>query len=604
MKLTILFLALLFLSPLTFAQNDAQNLAMARAYYENGECEKAMSIYEKLLKNQRFTFQIHPNYYACLLQLEQFEEAEKYLEKNIRRYKIQPTFHIDYVLLLRRLKREGEADKHLQKYLREIRDMDGQVRATGSQLVREGLYSYAEELYLYARQNSRHHFVYSLANLYSQSGETEKMIDEYLKLLELEPHRIQYVKQVLQAQIRDERDWKYLEPLLFERIRKSPDNMEYTEMLIWYYLQQKDFFKAFIQARAIDKRLQLGGLRIDDIGQLAFENEDYKQAEKIYAYLAKNYSDSPQVPYYRLQRMRAKEEVVRNSFPVEKTEIQSLVGEYQAYIKQYGITPMTASSAQRMARLKAFYLHEKDTAIQILETLVNTPGLSMPFIASAKLDLGDIYLLKGEWWEATLIYSQVEKARKDTPQAYDAKLRNARLHYYNGNFELAKAHLDILKLATSREIANDAMDISVLIQDNTGLDSTELAMQTYAGIKLLVYQQQFEQALEEYDAMLEDFEGHSLTDEILWEQAQLYFQLGDYDKTLSKLEGILADHKEGIFGDDANFMLGELYEEKKQDKEKAMEIYKNHLLDFPGSIYTAEARKRFRQLREGVGAGS
>lgn len=604
MKLTFFFFAFFVTSSFAFAQNDAQKLAMARAYYENGECEKAMSIYEKLIKNQRFIFQVHPNYYGCLLQTEQFEEAEKYLEKNIRRYKIQPTFHIDYVLLLRRLKREDEADKHLRKYLREIRDMDGQVRATGSQLVRQGLYTYAEELYLYARENGNHHFVYSLANLYAQSGETEKMIDEYLKLLELEPHRIQYVKQVLQSQIRDERDWKYLEPLLFERIRKSPDNMEYTEMLIWYYLQQKDFFKAFIQARAIDKRLQLGGLRIDEIGQLAFENGDYKQAEKIYAYLVENYADRPEVPYYQLQKMRAKEEVVRNTFPVEKSEIQELISEYQAYLTRYGITPMTAASAQRMARLKAFYLEERDTATQILETLVNTPGLSMPFIASAKLDLGDIYLLKGEWWEATLIYSQVEKARKDTPQAYDAKLRNARLHYYNGNFELAKAHLDILKLATSREIANDAMDLSVLIQANTGLDSTELAMQTYASVELLVYQQQFQEAIEEYEAMLEDFEDHSLTDEILWAQAQLYFQLGDYEKTIAKLERLLGDHKEDILGDDANFMLGNLYEEKKKDKEKAMEIYKNHLLDFPGSIYTAEARKRFRQLREGAAAGS
>jgi hypothetical protein len=34
------------------------------------------------------------------------------------------------------------------------------------------------------------------------------------------------------------------------------------------------------------------------------------------------------------------------------------------------------------------------------------------------------------------------------------------------DFELAQAHLDILKLATSREIANDAMELSLLITDN------------------------------------------------------------------------------------------------------------------------------------------
>jgi hypothetical protein len=142
-------------------------------------------------------------------------------------------------------------------------------------------------------------------------------------------------------------------------------------------------------------------------------------------------------------------------------------------------------------------------------------------VAEAKISLGDIYLLKGEPWEATLLYSQVEKSHKETTTGHEAKLRNAKLNYYKGDFELAQAHLDILKLATSREIANDAMDLSLLITDNTGLDTSTVAMEAYASVELLVFQNKLTGALVELDNMLRKFPGHSLTDEIHFKKANI-----------------------------------------------------------------------------------
>ena len=215
----------------------------------------------------------------------------------------------------------------------------------------------------------------------------------------------------------------------------------------------------------------------------------------------------------------------------------------------------------------------------------------------AKIDLGDIYLLKGEHWESTLLYSQVEKDMVEDPLGHEAKLKNAKLSYYKGDFELAQAHLDVLKLATSREISNDAMELSIMIQDNIGLDSTTDAMVEYAAIDLLLFQNKTAEALAKTDAMMLKFPNHSLTDELYWLKAKILLKIGDYKEAVLALEKIETLYPDDILGDNALFTLGTIYEERLKDAAKAMEVYQKFLLKYPASIYTVEARKRFRLLR-------
>ncbi|MEM6299164.1 MAG: tetratricopeptide repeat protein, partial [Bacteroidota bacterium] len=426
----------------------------------------------------------------------------------------------------------------------------------------------------------------------------EKMIREYVNILAENGAQQNYVQSMLQARITDEKDWATLEKLLYDKVQDNPDRLVYNEMLIWYYLQKKEFYRAFLQARAVDKRKQQGGQRVLSVGTQSLGNEDYKAAIKIFTYLVDNYKENPRV-YFAARNglMTAKEALVKQTYPIDLSAIRSLVQDYKEAIEESGLNNYTAELARNQALLHAFYLNSKDTAIQILEELAKTPQLKQRYVSQAKIDLGDIFLLRGEWWESTLLYSQVEKAERERDLGHEAKLRNAKLSYYRGDFPLAKSHLDVLKLATSRKIANNAMELSLLIQENTGLDTSEVAMQRFAAIDLLVFQQQYPQAMEAYDKMLEDFPDHSLEDEIFWRKAQLYTQLGKPKDAQKELEKIVSTHNEDIFGDDANFTLAKLYEEEFNEPEKAMELYLKQLTDYPDSIYNAEARKRLRRLR-------
>ena len=235
--------------------------------------------------------------------------------------------------------------------------------------------------------------------------------------------------------------------------------------------------------------------------------------------------------------------------------------------------------------------------------MINNPRATLYLKSKAKLDLGDIYLLKGEAWESTLLYSQVEKTQKENPVGYEAKLKNAKLSYYKGNFRLAQEHLDILKEATTREIANDAMDLSMRIKENIAFDSVGEALKQYALVELLLYQNKIDSALQRINQLKQGisdsvaFSNQTILDDVYWLEANIRMKRGEFQESIALLQKIQDEYADDVLSDDAFFLQGEIYERQLKDKDKAMEIYREFLTKYPGSVYAAEARKRFRTLR-------
>ena len=252
---------------------------------------------------------------------------------------------------------------------------------------------------------------------------------------------------------------------------------------------------------------------------------------------------------------------------------------------------------RELALLEAYYIHDMTAAISILNEAINLPNLPRKVKNEIKLDLGDFYVLDGDVWEATLIYAQVDKEEKDSPLGEDARYRNARLSYYKGEFEWAQAQLGILKGATTELIANNALELSVFIQDNLGLDTTTATMQMFANAELLHLQNKDEAALIKLDSILYRYPGHALSDDVLFKKASIAFENRNYEVAVALLKNLLQSHGDDILADNATFMLGDIYENKFNNPEMAMEYYKKIITDYSGSVLMVEARKRFRILR-------
>lgn len=249
------------------------------------------------------------------------------------------------------------------------------------------------------------------------------------------------------------------------------------------------------------------------------------------------------------------------------------------------------------ANILAFYVYDIQKAADILYDIVDMKGAAKKDIDAVKLELGDILIFGGEMWESALLYMQVEKANKNDIIGAMAKLKNAKLSYYKGDFEWAKSQLDVLRASTSKLVANDAMQLSLLISDNMEDDSTYTSLEYFAKADLLIYQNKFEQAWIYFDSILETNLSHALFDEVLMRKAQIALKQNNFLQADTLLQKIVDFYGSDILADDALFMLGDIYETKLNDTVKAKEYYEKILLDYSASLYVVEARKRYNKLK-------
>ncbi|RTQ48388.1 tetratricopeptide repeat protein [Hymenobacter gummosus] len=576
---------------------DGGPVSLAREYARKGEWLKAEALFEDLPGDVQLGANVLPDYLRTLLELKKYKDAEKLARKAVKRHPAEATFGLELGRVYTAAGDTAAARKQYEKVVAAL--TPEQVQPVAQEFQQRQLPRWAERSYLRGRALSKNEAEYSaqLVQLYTSIGQKEGVLKETLRLAEQDQQQLPFVRNMLQNALQTDADFDTLEKLLITRTQQQPEQAAWSELLLWLYLQRRDFSGALVQARALDRRQRTEGSKVMDLAAIAQRNKDYDTAIEGYQYVAKQYSGGQ---FYQLARQRliaAREEQVRNTFPVDQAKLRALVADYQQLLTETGRTAQSAEVLRNLALLYAFQLDEKDKGMQLLQEVIDLPRADGQLVDEAKVALGDIYLLRAEPWEATLLYSQVEKSRKDSPLGYEAKLRNARLSYYAGDFKLAQSHLDILKLATSREIANDAMQLSLLIGDNTAMDTAGVALKDYAATELLVFQNKLPQAIQALDQLLTKYPGHALTDEAWFLKAQLQRRTGDYNSAVETLARITGNPKYDILSDDALFLMAEIEEQNRQDKVKAQELYTQLLTKHGGSIYAAEARKRVRKLR-------
>ena len=590
------------------AQNEA-DIQLANEYVLKGDKKKAREIFSDLAKSDVNNPFIYNNYLNVLLDLGNYDEAHAYVKKILRKEPDNLQCRLDAGLIYIRAGDLNKADKIFKDVIAENKTSVQRIKVISDYFMPKSLVDYGILALTQSRKvlGNPYLFCLDLAMLYRIQGSRDEMVNEYLSYVTQNAANIQYVKNVMQALLTKPDELESLEKLLYEKVQQYPDVEVYSDLLIWVNLQQKNFSSAFVQARAYDKRYKREGERSMEVARVALDNEDYYNATKIYRYIIREYGATQNYLQAQLGLIHTREARVKKSFPVKKDSVKLLVQDYKGFIKQYPENVNSLEAARSEALLFAYYLDQKDTAISILTSLISKGKTSQYLKSKSKLDLGDIYLLKNEPWESTLLYSQVEKNQKESPLGYEAKLKNAKLSYYRGDFRLAQEHLDILKQATTREIANDALDLSILIKENILIDSMGEALKEYAAIELLLYQNKTDEALQKIQMLKEgrvikdstsiNISNQSILDNVYWLEANIIMKQGEFDKSIALLQKIRDDYPEDILADDAYFLQGDIYENQLRNKVKAMEVYRDFLTVYPGSVHAAEARKRFRLLR-------
>jgi len=423
------------------------------------------------------------------------------------------------------------------------------------------------------------------------------MIANYITYAGRNPVRVQVVKNEFQRILKQEEFNELIQQKLYRKIQSDPDEVIYPELLTWLFVQNKDFDSAYIQVKALDKRLNEKGARVYDLAQTAAIENQYDAAINAFNYVIDLGKENNLYLLSRVGLIGVKKKKLTAGYDFSQEELLGLEGDYIELLNEFGRIPTTVNPMRDLSHLYAFYLHDLEKASGILEEVVEMPGVSAKDKALCKLDLGDYYVLDDEVWDATLYYSQVDKDFKEDFLGELARFKNAKLSYYNGDFDWAQTQLSILKASTSELISNDALDLSIFIIDNLGLDTTAVTMQKFAQADLYIFQNKFDDAFMLLDSLDATYPGHTLTDDILYRRAEIEIKRKDYTKAGEYYQQIIDEFPTDILADNSMFFLGELNENYFDNKEAAMQFYRTLMIEYPGSLYTVEARKRFRKLR-------
>lgn len=586
---------------LAFAQQQ-QDVQLAEQYFSNGEYDKAVVLYEKLQSKNPGNSQFYQNYFKCLTELKQFDEAEKMIRKQIKKFPDDLSYYVDLGNTYHLQENEKQATAQYDEAIKLIAPNMPQINKLANRFISNGLIDYGIETYQQARKifNAQNSDLYlnELAGLYRRNGNVSATIKTYIDILQSDPAQKEQVQTDLQPLIEDAQYSKELQSELYRRIQKNPEVEQLNDMLVWYYIQKKDFTSAFQQVKALDKRNKEEGQRIYQFAQSAFDEGNYDAAIGAYKYLIseKGKSSFLYLPS-RSNILTAQQTKITIFNNYTNDDLLKLEKDYEDFLIEFGKGPQTLSVIRDFANFEAKYLHNADKAIALLQEAVSIPTPNNKLNASLKLDLGDAQLIKSEVWESLLLYGQVDKAFKDDELGEKARFKNAKLSFYMGDFDWSQTQLDVLKSATSELVANDAISLSVFITDNMGLDTTPEPMKIYARADLLIFQNRNEEAIKTLDSLTNNYPNHSLNDDVLFEKGRIYLSERKYTEAAQLFDKIDESYSFDILGDDAMFQLAELYENYLLDNNKAMELYKEILTKYKGSIYTVEARKRYRALR-------
>ena len=577
----------------------SQDSRLANEYYQSGEYLKAATVYKQLFEKSRGHYSYFSRYIESLLAVDAFDEAEQAIKEQIKTNPRDMNYYVSYGNLYEKKFEPEKADAQFKKAIDNLTADIGQINKLGNAFSILAKHDLAIETYEKGQKliGEKHSFAPNLAALYQKKGNYGKMIYYYLDGIKIYEKNMESLENTL-SRVLPAEGMDTLQIQLYQRIQSEVDEPLYTELLEWTFIHRKQYDKALRQARAMDRKLEENGYRVYNIAGIAANDKAYEVAMDAYQYII-DYKGTNSTFYMeaKLGLLNARRRQITKDLDFSPEALRPLELDYENFLAEFGSNSQSATMMRELAYLKAYYLDNIDGGISLLEEVITFGGLNPTQIAESKIELADLFLIKGDIWEATLLYSQVDKAFPEGTLGENARFKNARLSYFNGDFEWAQAQFDILKTATTRLISNDAIEMSVFITDNVGLDTTDIPVKMYAEAEMLLYQNKHSQALDKLTEIEKTFVDHSLIDDIWYLRAQIFNKQKNFTSAVEAYQLIIENHYEEIRADNALFELAELNERALNDPKKAMTLYEQLFNDFANSTLATEARKRFRLLR-------
>ncbi|WP_034919892.1 tetratricopeptide repeat protein [Gillisia sp. CAL575] len=585
-----LYIALFFIGiQSVFCQSDQ----LAQKYLDQGEYAKALSVYQNLVKEAPG----NSNYFMGLVtsyqQLEDFEMAESLLQERLKNTNNNPSILIELGHNYELQNKQELAKKQYSEALGAINEKANYAYSIARNFEKYSLLDYAEQAYVLGMQlNPEMNFDLPLARIYGEQGKLDEMFAAYLELITKQPEMaINLMREFDRYILEDASNLANIafRKQLLQKIQKTQD-LTYSELLAWLFIQQKDFDKAFIQEKAIYRRSDKDLQRIIQLTVLAKSEGDIETAKELVSFIIAE-TTSPTIIIQANQLL-----LDMKLSTAKASDFTGLKKDFEKLLSEFGRGLETMAIQIDYANFLAFKMNEIDEAKELLNTLSKSP-LNNFQQAAIKMTLADILVLDQKFNQALIYYSQVQTLVKNDEISQNARFKVAKTSYFKGDFDWALSQLNVLKASTTQLIANDAMELSLLIKENSLEDSTQTALKLYAKADLLAFQNKPNEAIGVLNEILINHKGEKIEDEALLKQAELFTLAANWQRAEENYLKILEFYGKDILADNATFLLAELYDNKLENPEKAKQYYEHIIFNFPDSIYFVDARKKYRFLR-------
>lgn len=163
----------------------SQSEALAKNYLDKGDFQKALPIYQELHQKSPHRHDYFVSYIFCLQQLEQLDESEALLLDKVRQAHFNKSLYIELGRNYLLKKDPTQADMHFQQAVETLRENPKTGYSMAAYFEKYNLLDWAVTcLELSMSLDPSLDYSSSLARIYGEQGNFEKMMNAYLDMVE------------------------------------------------------------------------------------------------------------------------------------------------------------------------------------------------------------------------------------------------------------------------------------------------------------------------------------------------------------------------------------------------------------------------------------
>lgn len=608
-KVFIAAAAIIVLNFSALSQIDINNkIMLAQSYEQAGDYEKAAVLFEEIYTLQPNNYQVFESLVRVYIQFKKYESAVALIQSKIKSNPLDINLYGMIGSTYYLMGDENKAYEIWEQGIKTQPDNQMSYRVIANFAIQRRAFDKAIEYLNRGKAVSQNPelFSYDLANIYSLTMQYKEAAEEFCILLEKQPSQLSAIEnRILTYSNKPSALSQTIE--VIEKWKRK-DNPSFDYLLARLYVEAKSFDKAYSLYLKIDEKQNNKGAELYNFAQLVFNEGEYELTAKVYEDIVKKYPQSQFSAGSKLGYAKTLEAILEKEYAarypswkplsqpisIDSIKVINVIKSYEDLTSIYPNSEIAFESYFRIGKLYFTRLNNLIRAKGYFEKILSNASMSR-FAVESSEQLGRIYLIEGNLGSAREKLEWIaSNGRASEENRNFANYNLARLDFYEGNFETAKSQLSKVIAQLKDNIANDAIELSLLLNTASG-DSSDLAK--FGKAEFFCDQRKFKEAAELYSNIADDPNAFILHHICKINQAEAELAMDNFDKSIELLIKITDEAEKNIYADKALYLTARIYEFGKNNIPKAIECFESLLAKFPNSLYLDDAREAIKELK-------